>query len=65
MGRISKRKKPVSIMEDGDPLFGRMKGSIRVIGDIMSPIGETWDVDGLLDSAVDVSSESMNLSLYS
>ena len=46
---ITKRNKPIAqlvpIEEDTGSLFGRMKGTIRVVGDIISPIDEVWDAD--------------------
>ena len=29
----------------GPPLFGRASGSTQIVGDIISPIGETWSAD--------------------
>jgi prevent-host-death family protein len=44
---ITKRNKPIAqlvpIEEDEGSLFGRMKGTIRIIGDILVPIDEVWD----------------------
>jgi prevent-host-death family protein len=44
---ITKRNKPIAqlvpVDEDVSTLFGKMKGTIRVIGDIISPIDEVWD----------------------
>ncbi len=44
---ITKRNKPVAqlvpIEEDSEKFFGRMKGTIKVVGDIISPIDEVWD----------------------
>lgn len=31
---------------DGDGIFGSMAGSVTVHGDIIAPVGETWDADG-------------------
>jgi len=46
---ITKRNKPIAqlvpIEEDNESLFGRMKGTIHVVGDIMAPIDEVWDAD--------------------
>jgi prevent-host-death family protein len=46
---ITKRNKPVAqlvpIEEKEISLFGAMKGSIHIIGDIVAPIGEDWDAD--------------------
>lgn len=45
---ISKRGKPVARLVPIDdepkvPLFGRMKGSMKIVGDIVSPDPEAWD----------------------
>lgn len=44
---ITKRNKPIAqlvpIEEDSETLFGRMKGTIHIVGDIFSPIDEVWD----------------------
>ena len=44
---ITKRNKPIAqlipIEEDSGTPFGRMKGSIHIIGDIVSPIDEVWN----------------------
>lgn len=44
---ITKRNKPIAqlipIEKDSDLLFGRMKGTIQILGDIISPIDEVWD----------------------
>jgi prevent-host-death family protein len=29
-----------------DTLFGAMKGSVVYMGDVVSPIGETWEAEG-------------------
>jgi prevent-host-death family protein len=47
---ITKRGKPVARIvpveaEKIPNLFGRMKGSIDILGDIISPIGEIWDAE--------------------
>jgi prevent-host-death family protein len=46
---ITKRNKPVAqlvpIEEKEATLFGSMKGTIHVLGDIIAPIGEVWDAD--------------------
>ncbi len=46
---ITKRNKPVAqlvpIDEREVTLFGAMKGTIHVQGDIISPIGEVWDAE--------------------
>ncbi|MES2273635.1 MAG: type II toxin-antitoxin system Phd/YefM family antitoxin [Chlamydiota bacterium] len=44
---ITKRNKPIAqlvpIEEDSGSFFGRMKGTIQITGDIISPIDEVWD----------------------
>jgi prevent-host-death family protein len=44
---ITKRNKPIAqlvpIEEDSGSLFGKMKGTIHIVGDIISPIDEVWD----------------------
>lgn len=44
---ITKRNKPIAqlvpIEEASGNLFGVMKGTIRITGDIISPIDEVWD----------------------
>ena len=45
---ISKRGKPVARLvpiedEPKSALFGRMKGSMKIVGDIVSPDPEAWD----------------------
>lgn len=46
---ITKHNKPVAqlvpIEEKETSLFGSMKGSIHILGDIVAPIGEAWDAD--------------------
>lgn len=47
---ITKRGKPVARIvpvetEKTPKIFGRMKGSGMIIGDIISPIGEIWDAE--------------------
>ena len=47
---ITKRGKPVArllppVEEEEKPLFGRMKGTIKILGDIVSPIDEIWTGD--------------------
>jgi prevent-host-death family protein len=47
---ITKRGKPVARIvpveaEKVPNLFGRMKNSGMIIGDIISPIGEIWDAE--------------------
>jgi prevent-host-death family protein len=46
---VTKRGKPVArivpVEEKIPNLFGRMKGTIDILGDIVSPIGEIWDAE--------------------
>jgi len=47
---VTKRGKPVArlvpIEEEKKPqLFGRMKGTITILGDIIAPSGEIWDAE--------------------
>lgn len=46
---ITKRGKPVArlvpVTEDAPDIFGRMKGTIEILGDIVSPTGEVWDAE--------------------
>ena len=47
---ITKRDRPVAMLvpirEPSRRLFvGRMRGTIRLVGDLVSPIGADWDVD--------------------
>ena len=46
---ITKRNKPIAqlvpIEEDSGSLFGKMKGTIRITGDIISPVDEVWDAN--------------------
>lgn len=46
---ITKHNRPfvqlVPIEKNLGTLFGKMKGSIRVVGDIISPIDEAWNND--------------------
>lgn len=46
---ITKRNKPIAqlapIEEDSGTLFGKMKGTIHIMGDIISPIDEVWDAN--------------------
>ena len=45
---VTKRGKPVAklvpVVEDRRPLFGRMKGTVKIVGDIFST-GEKWEAD--------------------
>jgi len=44
---ITKRNKPIAqlvpIEEEKASLFGKMKGSVHILGDILEPIDEIWD----------------------
>jgi prevent-host-death family protein len=45
---ITKRGRPVARLvpvdeEIQEPLFGRMRGTISISGDIIEPVDETWD----------------------
>lgn len=46
---ITKRNKPIAqlvpIEEKETSLFGGMRGSIQLLGDIIAPIDEAWDAD--------------------
>ena len=46
---ITKRGKPVArvapVANSSGPLFGRMRGTIEILGDIVSPTGEVWNAD--------------------
>ena len=46
---ITKRGKPVArlvpVTEDLPDIFGRMKGTGEILGDIVGPTGEIWDAD--------------------
>ena len=45
---ITKRGRPVARlapMEEMPEIFGRMKGTVRIVGDIIAPIDEKWDAD--------------------
>lgn len=46
---ITKRGRPVARVVPADetpaPLFGRMKGTIQIRGDIVAPTGERWEAD--------------------
>lgn len=42
-GRAVARLLPV---DDEPPrVFGRMKGSVEILGDLIAPVGERWDAD--------------------
>jgi prevent-host-death family protein len=38
--------KLVAFRESNAPLFGFLEGSVTIAGDIVGPVGETWDADG-------------------
>ena len=46
---ITKRGKPVARLLPVEPeipqIFGRMKGTVRILGDIVGPTGEKWEAD--------------------
>jgi prevent-host-death family protein len=46
---ITKRGRPVArlvpVEEEFPSVFGRMKGSITILGDIVAPTGEIWEAD--------------------
>jgi prevent-host-death family protein len=46
---ITKRGKPVArlapLTEELPDIFGRMKGTVEILGDIVSPTGEIWNAD--------------------
>ena len=46
---ITKRGRPVARLLPADAevpvLFGRMKGSAEIRGDLVAPVGEKWDAD--------------------
>jgi prevent-host-death family protein len=46
---ITKRGRAVARLvpadEDLPPIFGRMRGSAAILGDIVAPVGEKWSVD--------------------
>lgn len=46
---ITKRGKPVArlvpVSDEAPDIFGRMKGSIEILGDIVGPTGEAWNAD--------------------
>lgn len=47
---ITKRGRPVARLLPADEpapgVFGRMRGTIEILGDIVAPIGDPWDADG-------------------
>ena len=46
---ITKRNKPIArlvpIAEEKKSLFGKMKGTIQIKGDLIQPTGDIWDAD--------------------
>lgn len=46
---ITKRGKPIAhlapLVEDLPDIFGRMKGTVEMLGDTISPTGEIWNAD--------------------
>jgi prevent-host-death family protein len=47
---ITKRGHPVARLVSAAPrrpsgLFGRMSGSVRILGDLIAPIGDAWDAE--------------------
>jgi prevent-host-death family protein len=46
---ITKRGRAVArLLPVGEPVpsvFGRMRGSIEILGDIVAPVGEPWEAD--------------------
>ena len=46
---ITKRGKPVArlapVHKKAPDIFGRMRGTIEILGDIVSPTGEIWNAD--------------------
>lgn len=44
---ITKRNKPIAqlipVEEPEVSLFGKMKGTVHIVGDIIAPIDEVWD----------------------
>jgi prevent-host-death family protein len=47
---VTKRGKPVARLvpieqAEKPPLFGRMKGTITILGNIIAPTGEIWDAE--------------------
>ena len=48
---ITKSGKPIAKLvpildgQDENPLFGYMKDSVTIHGDILEPLGEKWEVD--------------------
>ena len=46
---ITKRGRPVARLVPAEeklpPIFGRMKGTIEIVGDIVAPLDERWEAD--------------------
>ncbi len=46
---ITKRNHPIAKLCPIDDahisLFGRMKGTVHIVGDIVEPVGEAWDAN--------------------
>jgi prevent-host-death family protein len=46
---ITKRGKAVArlvpLESDSQPIWGRMKGTVEILGDIVGPVGEKWDAE--------------------
>jgi prevent-host-death family protein len=46
---ITKRGRPVArlvpVEQEIPQIFGRMKGTVRILGDIVGPTGEKWEAD--------------------
>ena len=44
---ITKKNKPIAqlvpIEEEKESLFGKMKGTVQILGNIVAPIDEVWD----------------------
>jgi prevent-host-death family protein len=46
---VTKRGRPVARVLPAEPpasaIFGRMKGTVEIVGDIVAPTGERWQAD--------------------
>jgi prevent-host-death family protein len=46
---ITKRGRPVArlvpVEQEAPQIFGRMKGTCKILGDIVGPTGEKWEAD--------------------
>jgi len=53
---ITKRGKPVArllpLVAEVPDIFGRMRGTVEILGDIVSPTGDVWNADR--DDDVDI-----------